>query len=150
MDTARRDFIAKALYAILTALGLGFLIPAMRIFSPANSGKSEQVFFPLISEDELPRSGVKKTELRYTASGKERKVRLFIVVSDDVPVVLSATCSHLGCLVNYHKEKREFLCPCHGGRYDLAGKNIAGPPPEPLIRFPARIDNGVIMVGVKV
>ena len=150
MDTARRDFIAKALYAVLIALGLGFLIPATRIFSPVDSRKSEQVFFPLIPEDELPRSGVKKTELRYTASGMERKVRLFIVVSADVPVVLSATCSHLGCLVNYHKEKREFLCPCHGGRYDLAGKNIAGPPPEPLTRFPTKIENGIVLVGVKV
>ncbi len=150
MNTGRRDFIAQALYAILIVLGLGFLIQAARIFSPVGGKKSEQIFFPLIPEDELPRSGVKKTELRYTASGIERNVRLFIVLAADVPVVLSATCSHLGCLVNFHKEKREFVCPCHGGRYDLAGKNIAGPPPEPLTRFPIKIENGILMVGVNV
>jgi len=150
MDTVRRDFITKALYAVLVGLGLGFLIPAARIFSPFDTRKNEQVFFPLIPEDELPRSGVKKTELRHGVSGMERTVRLFIVVSSDAPVVLSATCSHLGCLVSYHKEKREFVCPCHGGRYDLSGKNIAGPPPEPLTRFPVRIENGIVMVGIKV
>ena len=64
--------------------------------------------------------------------------------------VLSATCSHLGCLVNYSKEKGEFLCPCHGGRYDLSGKNIAGPPPAPLGRIPAKIKNGMVLVGIKV
>jgi cytochrome b6-f complex iron-sulfur subunit len=63
--------------------------------------------------------------------------------------VFSATCSHLGCLVNYHKDKQEFVCPCHGGRYDLTGKNIAGPPPAPLTRFPVKKQGGMIMVGVK-
>jgi cytochrome b6-f complex iron-sulfur subunit len=64
--------------------------------------------------------------------------------------VFSATCSHLGCLVNYHRDKREFVCPCHGGRYDLAGRNIAGPPPAPLARLPVRKQAGMILVGIKV
>jgi len=93
---------------------------------------------------------VKKSELSYAASGKERKARVFVVSSLRGLIVLSATCSHLGCLVNYHKEKAEFICPCHGGRYDLSGRNIAGPPPAPLHQLPVRIEHGMVLVGIRV
>jgi len=150
MTTGRREFIKRALYGILALLGLGFLAPAIELFSPAGIRDKELVFFPLIAADDVPRAGVKKAELTYTVSGKERKARVFIVSSAEVQMVFSATCSHLGCLVNYNKEKHEFICPCHGGRYDLSGKNIAGPPPAPLTRFPIKIQNGNLSIGIKV
>lgn len=150
MKTTRRDFITRALYGLLLVLGLGFLVPGARIFYPVGGSAGKLVFFPLLHEEELPRAGVKKAELSYPAAGKERTVRLFIVVAAEGLTILSATCSHLGCLVNYHRSKKEFICPCHGGRYDLAGNNISGPPPTPLTRFPAKIENSMIMVGIKV
>ncbi len=150
METGRREFIKKALYGVLTLLGLGFLVPGVKIITPAGDRRKELVFFPLLAEEEIPRTGVKKSELAYTVSGRERKVRVFVVSSRDGLTVLSATCSHLGCLVNYSKEKSEFVCPCHGGRYDLTGKNIAGPPPAPLNRIPVRIEHGTVLIGMKV
>ncbi len=150
METNRREFAKKALYGILALLGLGFLVPAVKIASPLAVRAKELAFFPLISEDEVPRAGVKKTELSFSVNGKERKARVFILPSAEGPTVFSAVCSHLGCLVNYQKDKGEFVCPCHGGRYDLTGKNIAGPPPAPLTRFPVRMQDGMVLVGVKV
>ena len=150
MKTGRRDFIKKAMYGAFVLLGLGFLVPAVKLVAPVNSRDMELAFFPLIAEDALPRAGVKKAELSVTVSGREKKTRVFLVSSSEGPVVFSATCSHLGCLVNYNKEKHEFVCPCHGGRYDLAGKNIAGPPPAPLTRFPVKMQDGMLFVGVKV
>jgi len=150
MATGRREFIKKALYGTLVLLGLGFLIPAVKLFAPVKSRDKELVFFPLLAEEEIPRVGVKKAELTFAVLGKERKARVFIVSSPAGTDVFSATCSHLGCLVNYHKEKHEFVCPCHGGRYDLSGRNIAGPPPAPLARFPRKLQNGMLFVGVKV
>jgi cytochrome b6-f complex iron-sulfur subunit len=150
METNRREFSKKALYGLLALLGLGFLVPAIKISSPLPVRAKELVFFPLIPEDDVPRAGVKKTELTYSVNGKERKTRVFIVTSAAGPTVFSAVCSHLGCLVNYQKDKHEFVCPCHGGRYDLTGKNIAGPPPAPLTRFPLKTKDGMVLVGVKV
>lgn len=150
MKTGRRDFLKKSIYGVLALLGLGFLVPGIKLFSPVGSRDKALVFFPLIAEDDLPRAGVKKEELTFTVSGKERKARVFIVSSAADVAVYSAVCSHLGCLVSYHKEKQEFVCPCHGGRYDLAGRNIAGPPPAPLTRFPIRQQDGMILVGIKV
>jgi cytochrome b6-f complex iron-sulfur subunit len=150
METGRREFIAKSFYGLCALLGLGFLVPSLKLLFPVDSRAKELVFFPLIEEDEIPRAGAKKAEVIFTASGNERKTRVFVVSSPEGPAVFSATCSHLGCLVNYHKEKREFVCPCHGGRYDLTGKNIAGPPPAPLTRLPVKVQGGVLFVGVKV
>lgn len=150
MTSDRREFIKKALTGALALLGFGFLLPAVGLFAPVKGREKSLVFFPLIPEDEMPRSGVKKAELAYSASGKDRKSRVFIVSSPEGPMVLSSTCSHLGCLVNYDKQKREFVCPCHGGRYDLAGRNIAGPPPAPLTRYAVELREGTLFVGVKV
>jgi nitrite reductase/ring-hydroxylating ferredoxin subunit len=150
METARRDFIKRAFYGLLALLGIGFLASGIKLFMPVSSRDKELVYFPLLAEDELPRTGAKKAELTFTVLDTERKTRVFVVSAFDGPIVLSATCSHLGCLVNYHKDKQEFVCPCHGGRYDLTGKNIAGPPPAPLTRLPVRMKDGMITVGMKV
>jgi Rieske Fe-S protein len=150
MTSGRREFIAKALYGVLSLLGLGYLFSGLGVLAPLRGREKGLTFFPLVPEDEVPRLGVKKAELMYMAAGDPRKARVFIVAGPDGLIVLSAVCSHLGCLVNYHKGKKEFLCPCHGGRYDLSGRNIAGPPPAPLTSLPHRIEKGMVMVGIKV
>jgi Rieske Fe-S protein len=150
MEQGRRTFIKRALYGLLALFGIGSLVAGLRIFAPSGRRDKELAWFPLVSEDEIPRSGVRRAELAYAVAGEERKARVFIVSSQDSISVLSAICSHLGCLVNYRKETREFVCPCHGGRYDIAGRNIAGPPPAPLTAYPVQVKNGMVLVGVKV
>lgn len=150
MEYPRREFITKASYGMFALLGLGFLFAGLRVLAPSGRQDRELAWFPLVPEDEAPRSGVKKSELVYAVSGKERKARVFIVSSSGKLTVLSAVCSHLGCLVNYRKESKEFVCPCHGGKYDITGRNIAGPPPAPLTTYPVEVKKGVIMVGIKV
>jgi menaquinol-cytochrome c reductase iron-sulfur subunit len=66
---------------------------------------------------------------------------VFLVWDGDKQVrAMSATCTHLGCQVRWEAEKKHFLCPCHGGIYDVTGKVTAGPPPRPLDPIDARID----------
>ena len=45
----------------------------------------------------------------------------------------NATCTHLDCTVQFIEEDSLIWCACHNGKFDLAGKNISGPPPKPLI-----------------
>jgi len=150
MEHSRREFIKKALLGVFALLGLGAVFAGLKVLAPTGGQNKELSWFPLLPEDDVPRSGVKKAELVYAVAGKERKARVFIVSSTEGITVLAAVCSHLGCLVNYRKETREFVCPCHGGKYDIAGRNIEGPPPAPLTKYPVEIKNGVVMVGVKV
>jgi len=45
---------------------------------------------------------------------------------------LNPTCTHAGCIVKFNAAEKSWDCPCHGGRYDLQGKVISGPPPMDL------------------
>jgi Rieske Fe-S protein len=62
--------------------------------------------------------------------------------------VLDSTCTHLGCRTRFNPESMKIECPCHGGVYDAAGNVVSGPPPSPLQRLPARIENGDVLVQV--
>lgn len=49
-------------------------------------------------------------------------------------MALVATCTHLGCEVNYFPDKKEWLCPCHASIYDIEGRPVSGPAPKALPR----------------
>ncbi len=64
------------------------------------------------------------------------------------PFVLSATCTHLGCTVQWNAAAGEFQCPCHGGRFGLDGAVLGGPPPKPLRRLEASVRDGQIVADL--
>jgi Rieske Fe-S protein len=65
---------------------------------------------------------------------------VFIEKDGDTYRALSATCSHLGCRVNWDSALAQFKCPCHGGVYDRQGNVVSGPPPKPLTRINVRVN----------
>lgn len=54
-------------------------------------------------------------------------------------VVVSANCTHLGCIPKIVENGAEgFACPCHGSVYDMTGRILYGPaplnlPPPPFV-----------------
>jgi ubiquinol-cytochrome c reductase iron-sulfur subunit len=48
-------------------------------------------------------------------------------------LVVSATCTHLGCIPLAHQGNYGgFFCPCHGSQYDTSGRIRQGPAPANL------------------
>jgi menaquinol-cytochrome c reductase iron-sulfur subunit len=62
-------------------------------------------------------------------------------------VALSTKCMHLGCPISFIEASQRFVCPCHGGVYDFAGKRDGGPPVRPLDRFYTQVKNGRLLIG---
>jgi Rieske Fe-S protein len=62
-------------------------------------------------------------------------------------VAITSRCAHLGCPVRWVPASERFICPCHGGVYDLQGVRVGGPPPRPLDRFFTRLHDGLVQVG---
>lgn len=64
---------------------------------------------------------------------------------DDIAVLIG-TCTHLGCLPKQHFEPGDvelgadwpggFRCPCHGSRFDMAGRVFNGSPASANLRVP--------------
>ena len=61
----------------------------------------------------------------------------------------SGTCTHLDCTVQYRPDLGHIWCACHNGHYDLNGRNIAGPPPQPLAPFDVALRDDEIMISRK-
>ena len=45
---------------------------------------------------------------------------------------VSATCTHMGCLVSWNNGERSWDCPCHGSRFAPDGSVLHGPAVQPL------------------
>lgn len=75
------------------------------------------------------------------------KPGLVFVSSQNQLVAISAKCTHAGCTVEW-KDGKELHCPCHGSRFDLAGKVLNGPATAPLAVYTARKEGDDVLIKV--
>ncbi len=54
-------------------------------------------------------------------------------------VAFSASCTHSCCGLTFTGQ--DFVCPCHGSRFDLTGTVTVGPASEPLQVIPVCADS---------
>jgi menaquinol-cytochrome c reductase iron-sulfur subunit len=64
-------------------------------------------------------------------------------------IAISTRCAHAGCPVRWVEAAERFICPCHGGVYDLLGRRVGGPPVRPLDRFYTRVVDGYVQIGAR-
>lgn len=137
-DCGRRTFLGFCLAgcgAIATA-AIGW--PLFRYLAPRSSKDITKKI--VIPENDVPEGEAKFFEYAGSSAVIVRK-------RDGAVVVLSAVCTHLGCIVQWQKDTQDFLCPCHAGHYNAAGIVTSGPPPRPLPKIPFSITDGNITVG---
>ena len=74
----------------------------------------------------------------------------------DEYLVLVGICTHLGCSPQYQPEVLPsldfggFFCPCHGSKFDLAGRVVKGVPAPSNMEVPPHkyLDDNNLIVGV--
>ncbi|RNC66652.1 MAG: cytochrome B6 [Desulfuromonadales bacterium] len=137
-SSSRRTFLGICLGGLAAAGAATATWPVIRYLSPRSVEETGgKVSFP---ESDVPADGAKFFDFRGTTG-------VVVRTKSGQLVAFSAICTHLGCIVQWEKDKQDFLCPCHAGRYSPDGAVIAGPPPKPLPRLPFSVTNGLITVG---
>lgn len=76
-----------------------------------------------------------------------RKPGILVRLGEDDFKAFTATCTHLGCIVQYRADLGQIWCACHNGRFDMTGRNVAGPPPRPLDVFEVYLRNDEVWVA---
>lgn len=146
--TTRRNFIVWYLAGLLTATVVATVAPLLvYLFPPPSANKKQNI--PVNLDKPLDQledgQGIafqapKDTGFVMTDGGGDNypgKIgfRGFVVKVGGQLIVLSATCSHLGCSVNLNLDAHRFDCPCHGSEFDLKGNVTHGPAVAPLSHY---------------
>ncbi|HUI11738.1 MAG TPA: Rieske (2Fe-2S) protein [Bacteroidota bacterium] len=141
-EGGRRDFLKIALGAGALASLAAVLYPVIAYLKPPKQAEVEVTSVKVgklaaIEKDSgtIVRFGSKPVILIRSAAGDLR--------------ALSATCTHLDCTVQYRKDLGVIWCACHNGKYDLTGRNIAGPPPRPLDEYRVIVQGDDVFVSRK-
>ncbi len=133
---SRRRFIAFAwIGAAVIVLGelvagtLAFLWPNRR------GPKTEMVFI-----------AGKATDFKVDELVPFRKEKAFVLRTEGGFLAISATCTHLRCIVNWNEVLKRFECPCHGAKFGQDGAVLEGPPPRPLDLYKLQIVAGNLVI----
>ncbi len=141
-EPTRRRIVGYVLGGGLLASFASFIYPILRYLVP-----------PAVAElggDEIV--AAKVTELKPNSSKIFRfgsRPGLLILNTDGGYTAMSATCTHLGCTVQYRNDLRQVWCACHNGIYDMNGRNVSGPPPRPLDKFEVHLRGDDVVVSRK-
>lgn len=137
----RRRFVK-----LLGALGFGWLAaaiyPAYRYLSPQPLpdpfGEDGLAIVEKVSPAEVAKPGMGKN------GGYGTRGVIVFCDEDGKLKAFDSKCTHAGCNVAFEGDR--IFCNCHGGVYDLNGKNIAGPPPKPLTELGVVEKDGALYV----
>lgn len=139
----RRLLLTRLVKAGLAAWAAGVITPALVYLWPARKGAGTEG--PL---DAGPVGDIAVGDGKLFEAGG-RPV-LVLRVAENEYHALSAVCTHLGCVVEWRKEKGDVFCACHGGRFDNSGKVLGGPPPKPLAAYPVAVRDERLEVDLRV
>ncbi len=141
-SSARRRFIQVLLGGGLLASAASFIYPVLRyLVPPATTDMGgDTVIAGKVGE-------LKANSAKIFRYGS--RPGILILGSDGEYHAMSATCTHLSCTVQYRGDSKQVWCACHNGTYDLAGRNVSGPPPRPLELFDVHVQGDEIVVRRK-
>ena len=137
-NDGRRKFLGVCLAGATAAAAVAAAYPVLQYLAPRSGqlGGQKLVF----ATTDVPEGEAKFFEYAGSAA-------VLVKTKTGEMAALSAVCTHLGCIVQWEKDKQDFLCPCHGGLFAPDGTVLGGPPPRALAKIPVTVAEGKITVG---
>jgi quinol---cytochrome c reductase iron-sulfur subunit, bacillus type len=155
--TTRRSFLSLVTTALMAVIGLLLAVPAISyIWSPLRrhgaTDASEEGFADAGVIADLPIGQWRLVTIEVVRrDGWQQKARTPHAVwvrrtEAGVTTVLSPICPHLGCQIEWHPGRTEFVCPCHKGVFTSNGQLVSGPPPRGMDELPSKKQAGRLRV----
>lgn len=144
---SRRQLLNWLSFGAVGGVALGTLYPVLRMLTPSREASA--------ASDVLARNAQGKPIAltgwladhdvgdRSLVQGLKGDPTYLIVTGEDAigSYGLNAICTHLGCVVPWDSGANQFICPCHGSRYDDTGKVVRGPAPLSLALNHVQVDD---------
>lgn len=142
VHSGRRRFVQVLLGGGLLASAASFIYPVLRyIIPPATTDMGgDSVVAAKVGE-------LKPNSAKIFRFGS--RPGLLVLGADGEYRAMSGTCTHLSCTVQYRSDLHQVWCACHNGLYDMAGRNVSGPPPRPLQLFDVHVRGEEVVVSRK-
>jgi Rieske Fe-S protein len=118
--------------------GLVALVVAPKVATRGRQWRKAASIFDLPADAPMPAVIAERHSDGWYDTRKQTVV--FLDREGDGYRALSSTCTHLSCRVRWDGDRKQFLCPCHGGVYARDGSVVDGPPPRPLDRVAVRVN----------
>lgn len=147
----RRAFFTTTIKAITGIFGLGLGIPLVGFFISPVLKKEEHAWIDVTDYSALKEGEPAKVTYMYERKDgwmtSEMRKTVFVMKQPGGDVtVWSNKCTHLGCAVDFSTSSNQFTCPCHGGIFDVQGNVVEGPPPKPLTRLEAKVEDNRVFI----
>ena len=147
----RRSFLAKVTQLFSLLISVLLTLPVFRFLRSSFAEEEKEGLFSLTEIQNLTQEVQQVSFVRVVREGWfSRTTGDYVWVrknEDGSFVVFEPHCTHLGCAYAWVEEKRQFHCPCHGGKFDSHGNRIAGPPPRNLDRYETKLEGAVLKIG---
>ncbi len=149
----RRDFMGMALGAFTGLGALGALYAAKKTWEPLPSVKAagKAVIDLSGAKEDVLNTEVWRGKpifvMKVSKKNPAYKDNRLVKVGNDKFFIAIGLCTHLGCIPTYFPDKGKFICPCHGGQFDAAGRVLKAPPPKPLVIPPFNVKGTKIVLG---
>jgi menaquinol-cytochrome c reductase iron-sulfur subunit len=154
-ELSRRKFMEVGIFAITGTIA-AVSTAALARFAVGPSFEKEQVKWVEVDPEDIQdeADGFARVVLEYETkdgwlTNNTRTLAYVKRIKENEVIAISAGCTHLGCIVTWDEDQQIFKCPCHDGRYDADGIVISGPPPAPLKRHKAKVEDGKILLSTE-
>jgi len=138
----RRSFLGKLIGWMIGVTSAGSLIPIVGFLWPKKEQEVKNIFTDA-DGNPIPASLIEEGSFKL---GLSKDGPTLVLKREGQFLAFSAVCTHLGCIVQWKPEEGIFFCPCHAGKFDANGVNIAGPPPKPLKRYKVTISKEEFLI----
>ena len=140
VEKEKRDFLKYILGGGLVAWAASVMYPLLAYLKPPKQAEVEVSSVLVGKPTDLPKDSGKIVRFG------TRPVIVIHLVSGEMRA-FSAVCTHLDCTVQYRQDMGLIWCACHNGKYNLNGRNIAGPPPRPLDEYRVVVQGEEVFVS---